>query len=296
MHKSDRSTIDNHLLHQFLTIYENSSVSRAAEILEVNQSTVSHALERLRKIVKDPLFVRAGRGIVPTERAHEIALEAREILSRIDTLIAVPDFDPCADKEPFTIMANDYEIETVIKPRLALLRKKAPSSSLRIVNAVSGRDIPEVLRNHSVDLVLNPDIDVDAVDIKQKRLFSDKEIVFYDATIRKAPLSLDEYCSAKHAMLVLGKIRITEIEKILLEQNRTRHIVLETPTFASLSALIKGTDIVATMPMKLSETMFSDFEMCQPPISIPSFSIMQMWHTTMDKSPRNKWYRSIFEP
>ena len=293
MVKSDRLSIDRHLLHQFLTIYEVSSVSRAAEILGVNQSSISHALERLRKIVQDPLFVRSGRGIVPTERAHEIALEAREILLRMDRLVALPVYDPALDKEPFTIMANDYEIEMVIKPRLSEIRDKAPCATLRIVNAISGRDIPDVLRNHSVDLVLNPDVDVDAPDIKQKRLFSDDDQVFYDASVRKAPVGLDDYCEAKHAMLVLGDIRTSDIELLLQEQNRTRLVVLETPTFSSMARLMKGTDIVATMPKKLSENLFADFEVCAPPFQATSFSIMQMWHVSMDKSPRNLWYRTI---
>lgn len=294
MHEIDKSTIDKRLLHQFLTVYDVNSVSRAAEILEINQSSVSHALERLRKIVGDPLFVRSGRGIAPTERAHVIATEAREIIVRLDNLVSTPIYNPLLDTEPFTVMANDYEIETVIKPRFAAIREKAPLATLRIINSASGSDIPEMLRKHVADLVLNPDCDVDATDIKQKRIFSDQEEVFYDSSIRNAPLSIDEYCSAQHAMLVLGNIRITEIESTLLEQGRTRKIVLETQTFSALADLIRGTDIVATMPSKLSKTAFLGFDKCQAPFSLQPFSIMQMWHVSNDNSPRNKWYRSMF--
>lgn len=293
MHDSNMFTIDRRLLHQFLVVYDSNSVSRAADQLQINQSSVSHALERLRKIIGDPLFVRSGRGIAATERANEIAPEAREIVRRMDLLVSKPAYDPATDSGVFTIMANDYEIQTVVKPSLPAIRKLAPMVTMRIINAASGPDIPELLRSGKVDLVLNPNVDVDASDIKQKRLFSDSEVVFYDPEIRKAPKSLNDFCKARHAMLVLGDIRITDLERELEKRKLSRHVVLEAPTFFAVGDLIRGTDIIAAMPSRLSTTIFRSFQFTNLPVSIPSFSIMQMWHNRMDSSPRHKWFRSI---
>ena len=70
----DFEKLDGQLLKTFLLILEENSVSVAAERLDVNQSTVSHSLNKLRRILGEPLFVRSGQGRTPTETA--LALKA----------------------------------------------------------------------------------------------------------------------------------------------------------------------------------------------------------------------------
>ena len=53
------------------------SVTRAASALTMTQPAVSNALARLRDALGDPLFVRSGTGIRPTQRAVLDALEER---------------------------------------------------------------------------------------------------------------------------------------------------------------------------------------------------------------------------
>ena len=53
--------IDGNLLQLFVLVFEENSVTRAAERLGITQSAVSHGMNKLRKITNDPLFVRSGR-------------------------------------------------------------------------------------------------------------------------------------------------------------------------------------------------------------------------------------------
>lgn len=57
---------DLKLLVVFDTIAAEHSISRAAQRLGLAQPTVSHALNRLRALTGDALFVRTGRGMEPT--------------------------------------------------------------------------------------------------------------------------------------------------------------------------------------------------------------------------------------
>lgn len=52
---------DLNLLVIFECIYENLSISKAAETLYITPSAVSQSLQRLRLQFNDPLFVRAGK-------------------------------------------------------------------------------------------------------------------------------------------------------------------------------------------------------------------------------------------
>ena len=92
----DHSDIDGRLLQLLLAVTEERSVTRAAVRLDVTQSAVSHQLDRLRAITGDPLFVKSGRGIVPTARAEALALQARRLLDELRAFAQGGSFDPAA--------------------------------------------------------------------------------------------------------------------------------------------------------------------------------------------------------
>ncbi len=72
MRKIDHLGLDGNTLQTFLTVLEEASVSKAAVRLGVSQSAVSHTLDKLRLAFDDSLFVRDGRGIIPTAKAQKL--------------------------------------------------------------------------------------------------------------------------------------------------------------------------------------------------------------------------------
>ena len=72
MNRIDISNMDLNLLKVFEAIFDEQSASRASIRLHLTQSAVSAALRRLRAIYQDPLFVRTGRGLLPTPRAYVV--------------------------------------------------------------------------------------------------------------------------------------------------------------------------------------------------------------------------------
>ena len=87
MRDVDTSQLSGRLLRVFLTVYDEMSVRKAAERLNISQSTVSHNLEKLRCIIGDKLFVQAGRGIVPSPRAERLVPKVRRLLAQMDALV-----------------------------------------------------------------------------------------------------------------------------------------------------------------------------------------------------------------
>jgi DNA-binding transcriptional LysR family regulator len=61
--------IDLHLIRVLHTVLTERSVSKAAIRLGMHQPAVSSALKRLRDFAGDPLLVRSGSGMVPTDVA-----------------------------------------------------------------------------------------------------------------------------------------------------------------------------------------------------------------------------------
>ena len=70
--------IDLNLLRVLDALLANGSVAGAARALHLSPPAVSRSLARLRSVIGDPLFVRAGRSLVPTE----VAIGLREPVRR----------------------------------------------------------------------------------------------------------------------------------------------------------------------------------------------------------------------
>lgn len=68
MANSSIDPVDIGTLRTLVLVYDLQSFSAAAKRLDVNQSTISYAIERLRGALHDPLFVRSGNGVTATER------------------------------------------------------------------------------------------------------------------------------------------------------------------------------------------------------------------------------------
>jgi hypothetical protein len=79
--------VDLNLMVTFLVLYRELSVTRAATLMKVGQPAVSGSLARLRAHFDDPLFLRTGRGVRPTNKAVEIAESLMPALSRIETIL-----------------------------------------------------------------------------------------------------------------------------------------------------------------------------------------------------------------
>ena len=93
MKKIDYRSVNGQLLNTFLTILETASVSSAAVRLGVSQSSVSHALARLRTFFGDPLFVRSGQSLSPTQRAISLKEPVQRVLDGLKELTHERPFD-----------------------------------------------------------------------------------------------------------------------------------------------------------------------------------------------------------
>ncbi|MCS8129853.1 LysR family transcriptional regulator [Pseudomonas aeruginosa] len=65
-------SLDLNALVVLVMVHRERNASRTAQLLGLTQPAVSNVLGKLRRLFDDPLFLRVGRGLVPTDRANEI--------------------------------------------------------------------------------------------------------------------------------------------------------------------------------------------------------------------------------
>src|SRR6476660_9236138 len=100
--------VDLNLLQTFHAVHVTGNVSRAAERLGVSQPTVSHALQRLRRIHGDPLFVRTQGGMAPTAKAQRLAKAVEHALNTLDVALRETEtYEPARSDRTFRLHLTD---------------------------------------------------------------------------------------------------------------------------------------------------------------------------------------------
>src|SRR5581483_4133380 len=154
IHSMNIGDIDLNLLQVFDAIYSAGSVTRAAERLGVSQPTVSHALQRLRELYRDPLFVRAQGGMAPTAKADHLATAVREALRVLEMALHEGEqFVPARSDRTFRLHMTDIG-ETIFLPKLvATVSDEAPLARIEVFQ-LDDKDIAPALESGRIDLAL----------------------------------------------------------------------------------------------------------------------------------------------
>jgi len=292
MSQFDHLDLDGHLLQLLLAVIEEGSVTRAAQRLGVTQSAVSHLLDKLRAITGDPLFVKSGRGIVPTAHAQALALRARSLLDELRVFSHAVAFEPAKATGLVTIAANDLQRDLLLPTLLRYLRAQAPGITLRVIR--SGVPTPELLREEHCQLVITPR-PPEASDILQKRLFEDSYRVFYDASQREAPATLEDYLAADHVTVLYEPRRHLDIDEHLAERGITRRFVAQVPGFGGIGPFLRGSRMIATLPSLLRAYMLRGLAVAPVPVDCPVMPMYMVWHLRHHDDPMHRWLRRELE-
>ena len=289
MNKIDPLNLDGHLLKLLIVVIEQGSVTGAANALGVTQSAVSHQIDRLRALAGDALFVKSGRGIVPTARAESLAVQARELLERIQGFGKKQVFEPAALDRCFSIAANDLQRDLLLPALLKQIHTIAPRVSLRVLPS----DVPsaDMLRDKDCELVISPR-PPDATDIVHQRLFSDNYRVFYDPQVRKPPRTLKQYLEAEHVAVVHANQRRLDLDESLDRLKLRRKFAVTVSSFGGVTGFIKGTARIATLPGLLRQGLLSGLADAPTPIDAPTMPMYAIWHLRHQQDPVHVWLRA----
>jgi len=288
---------DLNLLPVALAICEERSVSGAARKLGMSQPAVSVALNKLRKALGDPLFVRTAHGMDPTPRALTLISPTRDILQRLQTdVLASEQFDPGSTDRKFTLALSDIGEMTFLPRLLERLRRDAPGASMSSVS-MAPADLAIALENGEVDLAVGYFPDLKNRNFFQQRLFSHSFICLLSAThpYRGRKMSMQQFLKVGHAVIKAEGRSQELFEQFLVRQRIERRIVLSTPHFMSIPFLIASSDLVATVPRAVGESFaqFAAIKLVEPPLEIPRFDLKQHWHRKFAKDGANAWLRSV---
>ena len=288
----DHLDLDGHSLQLLLAVHEEGSVTRAAQRRGLTQSAVSHALDKLRAITGDALFVRAGRGIAATAQAEALAQRPRVLLDELRAFSHAAGFDPARWEGIVTLAANDLQRDLLVPPLLARLERECPGVRLGI--RPSGAPQPALLREQGCDLAITPR-PPEAADLVHKRLFADRYVVYFDGSVRRAPATRADYLAARHVSVRYEDGRGLDIDDWLAGRGVAREVLATVPGYAGVAALLRGSRWLATGPSLLAHGVLRGLASAPVPLETPSMPMYMVWHARRQHDPAHRWLREAIE-
>lgn len=290
----DIRSLDLNLLKALDALLDERSVTRAAERLGLTQPAVSGMLTRLRDSFDDPLFVRTPRGIVPTLRATELAGSLKQILGEVETLLQPNTFEPSTAEFTLSLAATDYALQAVVVPLLEKLRRRAPGIRMA-VRPVEGDRVQAQFERGDLDLALmTPETALP--DLRSRRLFDERYVCALRADHPDAAagaISIDRFCALDHALVSYAGEQFWGVtDDALARIGRKRRVVLSITSFLVLASVLRTTDLIAVVPRRLVEDA-AGLVMIEPPVDIPGFSKLAVWHERTHRDHGQRWVRSL---
>jgi DNA-binding transcriptional LysR family regulator len=284
-------SLDLNLIPVFDAIYRERNLTRAAERLAMSQPAMSNALARLRACVGDPLFVRTGRGMVPTPRAQSMAMQIRQALELVEGAFQETRFDCSSDTRNFAIAVEDYG-EAVITPRLMdWLVKTAPGIEARIWPGRS-KALIEELRNGVVDLAVDY-FQLEGYGLRSELLMTDDlvSMVRKDHPLINDTLTLEQYVTLPHVVLAQ---KSPMVDRELAARGLERKRALQVPHFISMPLIVKSTDFICTLPRRMASMYREHFpvKVLESPIAFSKIPIYMIWGEAVGNDPGHIWLRN----
>ena len=264
--------LDCKLLSVFLYIYKYKSVSVAAEYLSMSQPTVSNILNKIRQHYHDPLFLRIGNEMVPTELSKQLFPLISEALSKIENINNFTvHFDQSSSQQMFTIAMTDVS-HLVLLPKISqYLKKYAPHVRLS-VRAITSETSYQ-MANGEIDLAIGflPHLENG---FYQQKLFEQYYVVIASKNhprLSQNKLTVEQYIHESHIDIDAGMGNY-HIENELLNLQLNRNILMRLPSYLGVGLVVQETDAIATVPYYLSEVLLSrgNLQIFDAPITFPT--------------------------
>ncbi|RZI67501.1 MAG: LysR family transcriptional regulator [Variovorax sp.] len=288
--------IDLHLIRVLHTVLTERSVSRAAIRLGMYQPAVSSALKRLRELSGDPLLVRSGSGMVPTDAALRMIEPSASILRSAEVLFSdARGFDPQTATNTFRIAASDYLDPLFLPMFVTQVKAQAPLCRIEVHPLSPDSNYHAHLSLGHIDLVIGNWLKPPE-DLHMARLFGDEivSLVNDDHPAVRRGWDADTWLAAEHiAPTPLHPGARGIIDQMLDAQGLQRNITVRCAHFGLIPDMVASSLLVLTTGRQYCERFAErlPLKILPCPVEFPRLMYYQLWHERTHASSSARWLR-----
>lgn len=291
--------IDLNLIPALDSLLTEGSVTGAARRLGLSASAMSRTLARLREATGDPLLVRAGRGLVPTPLAVEIAPRVRDVARQARAMLSPrrDGLDLQTLDRTFTLCASEGFLAVFAAPLVSSVSEVAPGARLRF----APKPVKDVaaLREGEIDLEVGV-LGAAPPEVRATLLFRDHYVGAVRAghPLLEAEVTAARYAACRHVVVSRRGEAEGPVDAALGDLNLARRVVAVVPGFPDALGIARRTDLVAQVTRSsfhpvggaaLAEGLVA-FDL---PVMTPEIAISLSWHPRLEADPAHRWLRGV---
>jgi len=288
------NSLDLNLLVALDALLKEASVSRAAMRVGLSQPAASHALQRLRDVLGDPLLVRVGAKMELTPRAQALRGPLAQTLDQVRGLFLPDEFDAGRSERHFRLMMPDLAVELLMPPLMEKVTKQAPGVTIDVV-PWRGPAIFTAEFARTIDLVIS--IGDAFKGFHRQRLYTDSDAL---AVRRGHPVGAklkkrEAFHGARHVAVVIRGQNEDLIDRWLHTKGIERRIALVVPGYIEALHVVARTDLVAFVPRRLIAALAKQLSLqtVTPPLD-PGIDEQHMFYPTRAQfDPGSIWLRRL---
>jgi DNA-binding transcriptional LysR family regulator len=288
------SSLDLNLLVALDALLLEANVSRAAMRIHLSQPATSHALQRLRDLIGDPLLVRVGARMELTPRAQALRGPLAQALDQVRGLFVPDDFDAARSERQFRLMMPDLAVELLMPPLMEKITQVAPNLRIDVV-PWRGPAIFTAEFARTIDMVIS--IGNAFTGFHRQLLYTDRDAL---AVRRDHPIAAKlsrraAFLEARHVAVIIRGQNEDLIDSWLRGKGIERRIALVVPGYIEALHVAARTDLVAFVPRRLIGALSKQLSLVTvtPPLD-PGIDEQYMFYPTRAQmDPGSIWLRRL---
>ncbi|MGL6257720.1 LysR family transcriptional regulator [Vibrio sp. WXL103] len=286
--------LDLNLLRVFCAVVETGSMSEAAQSLDMNQSAVSLAMQKLKVTLDTELFVRKSRGVEPTTTAkalyHKVSTDLLSINRAVSSLVT---FEPMQSKRTFSVSCPEFSHTVLLKqlfypanPELQIHLYNQPESSESLIQQLLDRE-------HDVFI----DVDVpDHPSIVAQQLSQDRSCVIArkeHPRLTGDRISLEQFLNEPYVKLARTRNKLAGISWLTKAQMHQLNVVSHTNSLFESMVTVSQSDLISTLPITMAQhyQQLLGLQTYELPFSGDNINIYMLWHKANSADPGHQWLR-----
>lgn len=291
--------IDLQLIRTLNTLLTERSVSRTALLMGQQQPAVSQALRRLRDLLEDPILVRSGQNMVPTEVGLTLLGHSSQILASAQALMgSARHFDPAKDQHPFNLAVADTVDPQFMPDLVVRLRRLAPHCPVHIHPLKWQAEYLDDLAQGKLDVVI-ANWEDPSEQLHRSALFNDDVVSLvsvHHPAVRRG-WTLQDWLACDHIAPTPAYVGWRGvIDQQLDAQGLERNIAVRCGHFSLIPAMVASSLLVLTSGRRFCERMTQgpqsgQWVMLAPPFEFKPMTYHQLWHERSHTFAPSRWLR-----
>ncbi|VVE48157.1 LysR family transcriptional regulator [Pandoraea aquatica] len=286
---------DLNLLHALDILLEEGSVVGAARRMHLSPPAMSRTLSRIRETLGDPVFVQAGRKLVPTPRALAMREQVRLAVEQARQVLTPGDgVDLKTLDRRFNVRANDIVVGLHSGRLLEAMAAEMPRAMLRFSPEEDDMD-DEALRSGRIDLFISAARPL-GPEIRIQPLFTTSFVGMarHDHPIFDEDITPERITRWGHIGVSRRGKFAGPIDNALESLGLRRHVALVVPTPSAALFALFNSDLLLALPSHLAQSALEagmrlrqfDF-----PVPLETVVLTQAWHPRFQADPAHQWLR-----